>query len=278
VTEERSLLEGSHSVLTPEYVEFDFVLAGLFSRFLAWLIDTLITFTLAFALLIAMSLAMFAFPGFASALGFVLWFAIDWGYAILLESIWSGQTVGKKTMGLRVIQESGVRIGFLHAVLRNLARPIDRLPFLYAVGGTAALFSKSQQRLGDMLAGTIVVRDRRLKIPASIARPDGETALLEDPLFRSRIAKLSAEEEALIFSAALRREEMGMEARLSLFAALSLRLQDDADVYKPPHLSDEKLVLLCAAALAKRNSERSLGAGRKGRPRNMLQQRNLLQK
>ena len=102
-----------------------------------------------------------------------------------------------------------MRIGFLHAVLRNLARPIDRLPLLYAVGGAAALFSKSQQRLGDMLAGTIVVRDRRLKIPASIARPEGETALLDDPLFRARVAKLSAEEEALIFSAALRREELG---------------------------------------------------------------------
>ncbi len=276
MTEERSLLEGSHSVLTPEYVEFDFALAGLFSRFLAWFIDTLITVSLAMALMVAMSLAMIAFPGFASALGIVLWFLIDWGYAILLESVWSGQTVGKRAMGLRVIQESGVRIGFLHAVLRNLARPLDRLPLLYAVGGTAALFSQSQQRLGDMLAGTIVVRDRRLKIPASIARPEGETALLEDPLFRSRIARLTADEEALIFSAALRREEMGMEARLSLFAALSQRLQDDADLYKPPHLSDEKLVLLCAAALAKRNAERSLSSGRKGRARNMLTQRNFL--
>ncbi len=278
MAEERSLLEGSHKVLTPEYVEFDFVLAGLFSRFLAWVIDRLITFTAAIALMIALSLAMFAFPGFGSALGIVVWFLVDWGYAIFFESVWSGQTVGKRAMGLRVIQESGVRIGFLHAVLRNLARPIDSLPLLYAVGGTAALFSKSQQRLGDMLAGTIVVRDRRLKIPASIARPDGETALLEDPLFRSRIAKLSAEEEALIFSAALRREEMGMEARLSLFAALSKHLQDDADVYKPPHLSDEKLVLLCAAALAKRNAERSIAASPKGRSRNMLEQRHLAQK
>lgn len=270
VLEERSLLEGNHQVLTPEYVEFDFVLAGLFSRFLAWVLDTLITFGIALMLMIVLSLAMFAFPGFASALGFIVWFLIDWGYAILLESVWSGQTVGKKAMGLRVIQESGVRISFLHAALRNLARPIDRLPLLYAVGGTAALFSDSQQRLGDMLAGTIVVRDRRLKIPASIARPDGETALLDDPLFRSRVARLTAEEEALIFSAALRREELGMEARLSLFAALSQRLQEDADLFKPPHLSDEKLVLLCAAALAKRNAQRSKGSLKKGRLRNML--------
>ncbi len=278
MAEEQPLLEGNHAVLTPEYVEFDFVLAGLFSRFLAWFIDTLITLGLALALITALSFAMIAFPGFASALALVAWFLIDWGYGILLESVWSGQTVGKRAMGLRVIQESGVRIGFLHAVLRNLARPIDRLPVIYAVGGTAALFSKSQQRLGDMLAGTIVVRDRRLKIPASIARPEGETALLDDPLFRARVAKLSAEEEALIFSAALRREELGIEARLSLFAALSQRLQEDADLYKPPHLSDEKLVLLCAAALAKRNADRGGAAKARARPRNMLQQRNLPQK
>src|SRR4051794_23069574 len=113
--EEQSLLEGNHRVLTPEYVEFDFVLAGLFSRFLAWVIDTLFTLCVALGLLIGLSLAMFAFPGFASALGMVVWFLVDWGYAILLETAWSGQTLGKRAMGLRVIQESGVRIGFLHA-------------------------------------------------------------------------------------------------------------------------------------------------------------------
>lgn len=245
-----TLLDGSHHVLTPEYVEFNFVLAGLYSRFLAWLIDALVVFALTLGAMALLSVVIAAFPGFGSALLFVVWFLLDWGYAIALEAAWSGQTLGKKALGLRVIQESGVRIGFYHALLRNLARPVDRLPLFYLAGGAAALVSGAHQRLGDMLAGTVVIRERRLKLPASIARPEGEAALLGDPTFQSRVSRLTSEEEEVIFAAAIRREELGMEARLKLFAALSQRLQDGAGFEKPAHLSDEKLVLLAAAALA----------------------------
>lgn len=249
-------LDGTHTVLTPEYVEFNFVLAGLMSRFLAWLIDAFVSMMIAWALMLVLSLSMMAFPGFASALGFVVWFLVDWGYMIVLESAWSGQTIGKRAMGLRVIQESGVRVGFYQSLLRNLARPVDRLPIFYLVGGVSALFSESQQRLGDMLAGTIVVRERRLKIPSALERPEGDTSLLNDADFRARVGRLSAEEEAALFSAALRREELGMEARLSLFATLARRLEDELGFVKPAHLSDEKLVLLVTAALAAKNAQR----------------------
>jgi len=264
------LLDGHHSVLTPEYVEFDFVLAGLSSRFLAWLIDSVIIVAIVFLLGIILMFGGIALGGGVASAAFSIgFFLVDWGYFILLESIWSGQTLGKKALGLRVIQESGVRIGFLHAALRNLTRPIDRLPGLvmglfgpafYAIGGAAAFLSQNHQRLGDMLAGTVVVRERRLKIPASLSRPDVELTLLQDPTFRARVARLTAEEEALIFAAALRREELGMEARLSLFQSLAHRLEEDADFHKPAHLSDEKLVLLVAAALVSRNNERTRGA------------------
>jgi uncharacterized RDD family membrane protein YckC len=272
------LLDGHHSVLTPEYVEFDFVLAGMLSRMLAWLIDSFIVLALVIAVGVAINFAGAVVPGFASAVFVVAYFLIDWGYFIVLEAAWSGQTLGKKAMGLRVIQETGVRIGVLHAVLRNLARPIDRLPAVipqgmylagpafYLVGGGAAFLSKSHQRLGDMLAGTIVVRERRLKIPSSLSRPDVELTLLQDPVFRARVGRLTSEEEALIFAAALRREELGMEARLSLFQRLAQRLEDDADFHKPQHLSDEKLVLLVAAALVAKNTEKkNLGGGKTAR-------------
>ena len=264
---EKGLLDAQHTVLTPEYVEFDFVLAGLFSRFLAWLFDAVLAVFIAGGIIIALSLVMVAAPGFASATGFVVWFLVDWGYAIFLEAVWSGQTVGKRIFGLRVIQESGVRIGFWHAALRNLVRPVDKLPVFYLVGGGTAFLSSRQQRLGDILAGTIVVRERRLKIPASLARGQGETALLADPQFRAQVAKLSADEERVLLAAALRREELGMEARLKLFSSLSTRLQDDVGLYKPPHLSDEKLVLLVAAALASRDAQRSKASGK---PRRFL--------
>ena len=256
-----TLLDGSHTVLTPEYVEFRFTLAGLYSRFLAWLMDALIVGGCTIALLMALSVALFAAPGFASAVGFVLYFLVDWGYGIALETVWSGQTVGKRVMGLRVIQRSGVRIGFYHAALRNLARPVDRLPFFYLVGGVTALLSGPQQRLGDMLAGTIVVRERRLKAPSALGATAGE-GLLADPLFVSRVKRLSAEARELVLSAALRREELRMEARLRLFSALGTKLQELLALEKPAHLSDEKWTLLVAAALLPSPGTRPGGTAR----------------
>ncbi len=251
-----AMLDGTHVVLTPEYVEFDFVLAGLYSRFLAWLLDTLLTTVGALVAIMILSTVVAVLPGFASALSFVLWFLIDWGYAILFETVWSGQTVGKRALGLRVVQETGVRIGFYHSALRNLVRPLDRLPLFYFVGGASALFSQSQQRLGDLLAGTIVVRERRLKIPASLEKDAGDPQLLADPVFLAAVDKLSREEQELVLSSAMRREELGMDARLKLFAALSLRLQEEVGLFKPEHLSDEKVVLLAATALARKRAQR----------------------
>ncbi|GHG74979.1 hypothetical protein GCM10012319_23160 [Comamonas sp. KCTC 72670] len=243
-----TLLDGTHTVLTPEYVEFRFTLAGLYSRFLAWLVDAVIVLAMSAGILMAINVAMMAAPGFASALGIVIYFLVDWGYAITLETVWSGRTVGKRVMSLRVIQESGVRIGFYHAALRNLARPVDRLPVFYLVGGVSALVSRSQQRLGDMLAGTLVVRERRLRVPSALGAP-GDEGLLADPLFVSRVKRLSTEEREVVLTAALRREELRMEARLRLFAALGARLRDALAMEKPAHLSDEKWALLVAAAL-----------------------------
>lgn len=253
-----TLLDGTHAVLTPEYVEFRFTLAGLYARFLAWLVDELIVLLGTVAILITLNLVMFAFPGFASALSFVIYFLVDWGYGIALETAWSGQTVGKRVMGLRVIQQSGVRIGFYHAALRNLARMVDRLPLLYFVGGVSALFSRSNQRLGDMLAGTIVVRERRLKAPSALGVAPGE-GLLADPLFVSRVKRLSAEARELVLSAAIRREELSMEARLHLFSALGQRLQELLSMEKPAHLSDEKWALLVAAALLPSSGDKAPG-------------------
>jgi uncharacterized RDD family membrane protein YckC len=268
-------LDGTHTVLTPEYVEFNFVLAGLMSRFLALLIDTVVSFVLTIVIFLALgiltALAGLGLGTTATELGmaaqFVVWFVVDWGYMVLLESVWSGQTIGKRVMGLRVIQDTGVRVGPLQALLRNLVRPVDKLPVFYLIGGVAALLSGTQQRLGDLLAGTIVVRERRLKIPAQLERPDGDTTLLNDQDFRARVAKLSAEEESLLFSAAIRREELGMEARLNLFATLARRLEDDLGFSKPAHLSDEKLVLLVSAALAARGAQKRKAAP----PRRFLQ-------
>jgi len=245
-------LEGTHTVVTPEYVAFDFALGGLSSRLLAWLLDSAVVMLLSGAIAGGLQAWGAIAGGFGTALFFILYFLLNWGYGIALETAWSGQTLGKRLLGLRVIQESGVRITFYQAALRNLLRMVDQpLPAFYVVGGVSALCSDLQQRLGDMVAGTLVVRERRWRIPAALARAEGEGQFLADPLFRSRVARLSPAEQELLLAAAWRREELGLEPRLKLFAAISQRLQEDLDVYKPDHLSDEKLVLLVATAAAK---------------------------
>jgi uncharacterized RDD family membrane protein YckC len=252
-------LDGTHTVLTPEYVEFTFVLAGLMSRFFAWFIDALVALGITLGLGVAAALLEAVAGGVGAVLALVGYFVINWGYMTFLEVIWSGQTLGKRVMGLRVISETGVRVTPLQSLLRNLARLIDSTPAIYLVGGLTALFSRSQQRLGDLIAGTIVVRERRLKVPSALAQPEGDTSLLHDADFRARVARLTQEEEAACFSASLRREELGMEARLTLFSALAGRLEDELGIIRPEHLSDEKLVLLVTAALAARN------AGKRGK-------------
>lgn len=264
-------LDATHTVLTPEYVEFNFVVAGLLSRLLALIIDTVVANLISSVLLLLVMLVaallstVIGSSGleFGLALYFVVSFLVQYGYMLVLEAVWSGQTVGKRVMGLRVVQDTGVRVTLQHSLLRNLGRVVDNLPVFYLVGGVTALFSENHQRLGDILAGTIVVRERRLKIPAQLERPDGDVTLLSDADFRARVARLTAEEETLLFSAAIRREELGMEARLNLFATLARRLEDELGFTKPAHLSDEKLVLLVSAALAARNAQKRKAAAPK---------------
>lgn len=247
---EPRLLENTHSVVTPEYVEFDHPIAGLFTRFLAWLIDAVVVLILSAMISGGLAVGLGLFGGFGLAALTVAWFLIDWGYAIVLEAVWRGQTIGKRWLGLRVIRESGVRIGWYEAMLRNLVRPVDRLPLFYLVGGTTAVFSRAQQRLGDLLAGTLVVRERRLPIPAVLPLDASGATLISDPLFTSRLRRISAAERELIFAATLRRDELGLDARLSVFAAIARWLEREHDLARPTHFSDEKLVLCVASGLS----------------------------
>ena len=87
-------------------------------------------------------------------------FCIVWGYFALFEAYWHGQTPGKRAMKVRVIKDSGRQITLFEALARNLMRVIDYLPSLYLVGVITMLCNKRNQRLGDLVAGTIVVHER----------------------------------------------------------------------------------------------------------------------
>lgn len=150
---------------TPEQVHLEFVLAGVGSRFMAAFLDTLIQAALYFVLFLV-GLA-FAFTGrafsdspkWALAVVIFVFFLINWGYYAGFEIFWKGQTPGKRWAGIRVIKDSGRPINAFEAIARNLVRAVDWLPGLYGVGVVTMLLNAKHRRLGDFVAGTLVVHE-----------------------------------------------------------------------------------------------------------------------
>ena len=149
---------------TPEGVSLEFVLAGLGSRFLAILLDLI----LQVVVIVIVVWALIKSIGFATptreyvtsgAISLVSVLVIL-GYFVLFESLNAGRTPGKAMTGLRVVRVTGGPVGLRASLLRNVVRLVDWLPGLYAVGAILILATRNHQRLGDMLAGTLVVRER----------------------------------------------------------------------------------------------------------------------
>lgn len=153
-------LDTAVEIITPENIAFRYRVAGPFRRLPAYLIDLAIRIGVCIAGLI-LSLLAFSFlnlPGLGLATFFVLWFAISSFYGGVFEALWNGQTPGKRAMGLRVLTVEGGPISGWQAVLRNLLRIADMLPFQnYQVGLLSMLMTSRFQRLGDLAAGTMVV-------------------------------------------------------------------------------------------------------------------------
>jgi uncharacterized RDD family membrane protein YckC len=151
---------------TPEQVQLEFPLAGVGSRFMALFVDTLIQFVAVILLLIALAILGAGFSltpelgKWMLALYIFLGFLVYWGYFAIFETVWKGQTPGKRQAGIRVIRDSGREITIKEAIGRNLLRSIDMLPGVYAVGVTSIFVSPQNKRLGDYVAGTVVVHDR----------------------------------------------------------------------------------------------------------------------
>lgn len=154
---------------TPENVVFGYQLAGLGSRFLATLLDTLfIAILLVLFLVMQISLtSTFSSWGWNEnwvvALFVILYFCIYTGYYIIFELLWNGQSPGKRIVRLRVIQTNGIPTTFGASLIRNLVRTVDFIP-LYGVGAITMFISKQSRRLGDFAAGTLVVHDRAVSL------------------------------------------------------------------------------------------------------------------
>src|SRR5256885_16401056 len=154
---------GRLEVETPDHVLLRYDLAGAGNRGFAAVLDFAIVLVIVVAMLFALGLlAGLTSDAFAS-LGAVLIFSVALiaAYFVLLEWLWNGQTIGKRWFGLRVITEDGSPAPFTAVLVRNLMRAVDFLPALYGIGVFVIIVSPRSQRLGDLAAGTFVVRAPR---------------------------------------------------------------------------------------------------------------------
>ena len=215
------ILDQDYTIDTPENVSLTYDIAGIGNRFIGALIDTFLVTCLLVILNILLfvvliwddaPLAISVFDseeiswleGLAIALFALLQFIVFWGYYTLFEFLWNGQTPGKRLVKIRVLRLDGNPIGLTEAALRNLVRPIDFLPSGYGMGLVVMFCNEKTRRLGDLAAGTLVVRmraDLSLDSLVESARSQTQTDAAETPsllLEFPHIRRLSAADYELI--------------------------------------------------------------------------------
>jgi uncharacterized RDD family membrane protein YckC len=240
------------SIVTPEAVVLDLRPAGIASRALARVIDFAIQGALIVALLVATGVGATFLPSWSSVVIAVVGVAaIVFAYPAVFEAAWQGRTPGKSAMGLRVYTDEGTPIGWLHAFIRSLLQVVD---FFLLPGGMfavlSALFTARSQRLGDLVAGTLVLRERSAEpapAPVSFPTPPGWEAYGAS----LDVGAVSSSQYRLVRSFLLRVHDLSPAARASLALRLAERTSEVMRHQPPPGIHPE-LFLLCVAVAYQR--------------------------
>ena len=214
---------------TPEQIALEFPLAGVGSRFLALAFDTVLQ-AAALVVLIAIGLtarwiSSFTVPSLSSwalALIVAAWFVVYTGYFALFESLWTGQTPGKRLVGLRVIDVSGRPVTVYGAIIRNLIRIIDQVPGIYAVAILSVLVTRRQQRLGDLAAATVVVHERSEDLAPAATGPASAT--------RHGAHKLGPDDIIVIESFLRRRQDLDSWVRQDAARRIAKRMGEKLEI------------------------------------------------
>lgn len=236
MTDSSDFLREEYTIETPENVAFGYEVAGIGSRFIGALVDTTllaVAIVLLNILLIAGLSALGERPsprstssdlggwvaGLVIALYALINFALIWGYYILFELLWNGQSPGKRLAGIRVVRADGNPAGPIEVVVRNLVRVVDFLPVGYGLGLLTMFFNRRARRLGDFAAGTLVVKERKditlasLSAPRPVAAPDDtelarvDALLVDYPAMRA----LTAADYDLILETLRRHQQRQVE-------------------------------------------------------------------
>lgn len=271
-----------YRVETPEQIGLEYDIAGLGTRLMAAIVDMVFLSLIAGLVLCFGALgltAVFASIGdeetasaIAIAIVGLIFFAVIWGYFALFETIWHGQSPGKRWTGLRVIQDGGYPIGFAHAAIRNIVRIADFLPFLYIIGAIVMLVDSRSRRLGDLVAGTIVVKEQQEVSLASIGadppviqawpadaagRPlpsPSHQAFTDTSLFPN-LSRISSAEYSLLREFLQRRTLLAPDARASLALLLAQGFARRLD-YTPRGDVPEQFLQRVAVELATQHAPR----------------------
>jgi uncharacterized RDD family membrane protein YckC len=236
------------TIATPEGVFFRLPLAGPASRLYAILVDTAIVLGTVSGIGMLVYLIFAKAPGFGFMVITLAEFAIGFAYGALLEGFWNGQTIGKRLFHLRVIDQAGLPLRIEQAWVRNLMRVFDALPFAYLIGGVSVLSSPLMQRFGDRVAGTLVVRQTPLAVPAEESWTRQKyNSFLEYPTIAVDLRRAATPELAgLIQDALRRRNQLAPYARREIYRELAQYLQSEISPFPDElveRLSDEQYLI-----------------------------------
>lgn len=193
------MLDTVREIETPEGIALRLRAAGALPRAQAWMVDMLLR--MGVFVLAMIPLSLFGIGG--NGLAMLLLFALTWAYSVVCEVWLGGQTLGKRALGLRVVNADGTPVTWLPSVVRNLLRVVDVLPGVYGVGLVSTLIDPYARRLGDIVAGTMVIHAIELpagqQVPTLAAVPlpvvlvaDEQAALVE---FAERSGQLTLQRQ-----------------------------------------------------------------------------------
>ena len=211
-------------VMTPEGVSFAFQLAGPVSRFAAWLVDFTIILFAIIAFNNIISFLQFFSLGLTRAFMYFFAFLFPICYGVFFEWYWRGRTIGKRMLRLRVMDEQGLRLQFSQIMIRNLLRFVDCQPiFFYGFGGLSCLLTKRSQRLGDIAANTIVIRNPTIRQPDLDQIMGGHfNSFRKHPHLEARLRQaITPKEAGIALQALLRRDFLEPEDRIELFEQIA---------------------------------------------------------
>lgn len=213
---------------TPESIEFGYDVTGIGPRFLAAVVDNIMFGVLMYGIYLLLTRVFNVSDTilFTFLIGATL---LQCCYYIALERFWNGQTPGKRVMGIRTVQEGGRSLSLSASVLRNLVRIIDFFPAFYGLGIIVMLIDKRTRRLGDLVAGTLVVRDRqRVTLDDLLqgARSDRVASALQDDRRATlpNLARIRPDDVALVQDFLARRTMLPFDRRQRLAGQLAYAL------------------------------------------------------